>query len=409
MAIRFPRVARNLARPARAHAIGAVSARRRGLRLPRMHETPETSPYERWLRYFGDRHGEELYAPLEEPFVERPGARRSLAPWPASSWGSRGTAPTSGRSRGPPAIPPTPARSSSSSPRRTRTPTGSGCCEAASAESSSTSHWSDNAFVLLRHVGGLRREICVLLTAELVALTYYRVLPLAYEDPVLAAACKRILRDERGHVAFHRATLSREFSGMPAPARSAAILSWRSFVATTAAVVAWDHREVLELAGVAAPSSPPRSARTPGASPARSARRTCSARSRRSRSAPADPREYGPGPGDQEARWTTRRSATRHDGHVTVLTYARPEQRNAVSRKMNAELHHAWQRFRDDPRRVRPGDHRRGRRLLRRLGPRRTRPSWGRASRPTGTSSRPASSTPPASAATRARWTSSSR
>lgn len=37
------------------------------------------------------------------------------------------------------------------------------------------------------------------------------------------------------------------------------------------------------------------------------------------------------------------------DGHVTVLTYARPEQRNAVNRKMNSELHHAWCRFRDDP------------------------------------------------------------
>ena len=36
------------------------------------------------------------------------------------------------------------------------------------------------------------------------------------------------------------------------------------------------------------------------------------------------------------------------DGHVTVLTYDRPEQRNAVSRTMNDELHHAWQRFRDD-------------------------------------------------------------
>jgi enoyl-CoA hydratase len=35
------------------------------------------------------------------------------------------------------------------------------------------------------------------------------------------------------------------------------------------------------------------------------------------------------------------------DGRVTVLTYDRPEQRNAVSRQMNRELHHAWQRFRD--------------------------------------------------------------
>jgi enoyl-CoA hydratase len=35
------------------------------------------------------------------------------------------------------------------------------------------------------------------------------------------------------------------------------------------------------------------------------------------------------------------------DGHVTVLTYDRPKQRNAVNRQMNRELHHAWQRFRD--------------------------------------------------------------
>jgi enoyl-CoA hydratase/carnithine racemase len=36
------------------------------------------------------------------------------------------------------------------------------------------------------------------------------------------------------------------------------------------------------------------------------------------------------------------------DAHVVVLTYNRPEQRNAVSRQMNAELHEAWRRFRDD-------------------------------------------------------------
>jgi enoyl-CoA hydratase len=37
-----------------------------------------------------------------------------------------------------------------------------------------------------------------------------------------------------------------------------------------------------------------------------------------------------------------------HDEHVVTLTYNRPCQHNAVNRKMNSELHHAWQRFRDD-------------------------------------------------------------
>jgi enoyl-CoA hydratase len=36
------------------------------------------------------------------------------------------------------------------------------------------------------------------------------------------------------------------------------------------------------------------------------------------------------------------------DGRVVTLTYNRPQQHNAINRQMNRELHHAWQRFRDD-------------------------------------------------------------
>ena len=36
------------------------------------------------------------------------------------------------------------------------------------------------------------------------------------------------------------------------------------------------------------------------------------------------------------------------DEHVVVLTYNRPQQHNAISRRMNAELHEAFQRWVDD-------------------------------------------------------------
>ena len=40
--------------------------------------------------------------------------------------------------------------------------------------------------------------------------------------------------------------------------------------------------------------------------------------------------------------------AYEHSGHVVTLTYDRPDQHNAINRVMNEELHHAWERFRDD-------------------------------------------------------------
>ena len=71
-----------------------------------------------------------------------------------------------------------------------------------------TSHWSFTAFCLCRRGLGVRFELQVLLLTELVSTAYYRVLRRHSPDPPLAAMCGLILRDEAGHVAFHRDRLA---------------------------------------------------------------------------------------------------------------------------------------------------------------------------------------------------------
>ena len=67
-----------------------------------------------------------------------------------------------------------------------------------------TSHWSFTAFCLCRRIFGVRFELQVLTLTELVSTGYYRTLRKYSPDGPLAAMCELILRDEGGHVAFHR-------------------------------------------------------------------------------------------------------------------------------------------------------------------------------------------------------------
>jgi hypothetical protein len=70
------------------------------------------------------------------------------------------------------------------------------------------SHWSFTAFCLCRRALGVGFELQVLLLTELVSTAYYRVLRRHSPDAPLADMCGLILRDEAGHVAFHRERLA---------------------------------------------------------------------------------------------------------------------------------------------------------------------------------------------------------
>lgn len=71
-----------------------------------------------------------------------------------------------------------------------------------------TGHWSFTAFCTVRRWLGVRFELQVLLLTELVSTAYYRVLQRHLDDAAVRAMCGLILRDEGGHVAFHRDRLA---------------------------------------------------------------------------------------------------------------------------------------------------------------------------------------------------------
>lgn len=70
------------------------------------------------------------------------------------------------------------------------------------------SHWSFAAFCWCRRLLGVQFELQVLLLTELVSTAYYKVLQSHSPDSPLEAMCQLILRDEAGHVAFHRDRLA---------------------------------------------------------------------------------------------------------------------------------------------------------------------------------------------------------
>jgi hypothetical protein len=110
-------------------------------------------------------------------------------------------------------------------------------------------HWIDSIFRRLRVLAGLELSLRVLVTAEIIAVPYYRALGGATACELLGALSDRILKDEAGHLKFQASMLSRITARRhPLLLR----LGWRLhrlFLVATCLVVWRDHRGVFRAAG----------------------------------------------------------------------------------------------------------------------------------------------------------------
>jgi hypothetical protein len=117
-----------------------------------------------------------------------------------------------------------------------------------------TSHWSDGCFILLRRLFRLNQELMVLLTPEIIAKRYFRVLHDRIDDASVKAVCAQILHDEEGHVAFHIEYLRRAFANLSVPSRALLRGAWRMLFRLSMLVVVLDHRSLLKACGVSTAS-----------------------------------------------------------------------------------------------------------------------------------------------------------
>jgi hypothetical protein len=110
-------------------------------------------------------------------------------------------------------------------------------------------HWVDTVFRGLRGLSGLELSLTVLVSAEIIAVPYYRALRGATKSPILKMICNRILDDEASHLKFQASMLARVASARPAVLQRAHRELHRLFLLGTMIVVWSEHRAVFEAAG----------------------------------------------------------------------------------------------------------------------------------------------------------------
>jgi hypothetical protein len=111
------------------------------------------------------------------------------------------------------------------------------------------SHSVDSIFRVLRGLAGLELSLTVLVTAEIIAVPYYRALRGATGSPILKMICTKILEDEASHLKYQASMLARIGTARPSALQQALVELHRLFLLGTILVVWNGHHGVFEAAG----------------------------------------------------------------------------------------------------------------------------------------------------------------
>ncbi|HEY4948983.1 MAG TPA: ferritin-like domain-containing protein [Candidatus Acidoferrales bacterium] len=114
-----------------------------------------------------------------------------------------------------------------------------------------SSHWVDTVFRRLRVLAGLELSLRVLVSAEIIAIPYYRALGAATRSPLLQAICDRILKDEAAHLRFQTSMISRVSARRLYFADRIVSKMHRLFLLITCLVVWFEHGRVFRASGYA--------------------------------------------------------------------------------------------------------------------------------------------------------------
>ena len=114
--------------------------------------------------------------------------------------------------------------------------------------------WTDRVFRLVRRLAGLELYLCVLISAELIGIVYYRALESATDCQRLMVICRGLVSDELAHVGFESQLLLALRTDRAAAVQALLRLAHRAFFAGTAGAVWLTHRSVLRQGGYGARS-----------------------------------------------------------------------------------------------------------------------------------------------------------